>query len=156
MIVLIIVGIVYLLCDKDTFFTDYEYLYDKAIDYLAANDNGKDKNKEDYQVFYSYEGFGIDKDDKYQYAYLWVLEEAYFVQEKEIKKSSSSSIPYKFTFKDNGVLKVEKPEDGNNYEDSVKKIFPFSIRYKILNFDSEKLVEENTKKVKNYYKYLKN
>ena len=43
-------------------------LYEEAIKYLEKKNDSKNKNKKDWKVFMSYKGFGIDKEEEYQYA----------------------------------------------------------------------------------------
>lgn len=164
-IFLVIVGVIALLVvncfiynlfsDKTNFITDYDYLYDVAIDYLK-NNNEDDyyKNNEDYQLLISYDGFGISEDKDYKYAYMWILEESYYVKNGKLYSGSGSSMAYKFTFKDNKVLKYEIPEDGSYYSSSITKIFPKKVAKKILNYNYD-LKAEQTKKIKEHYSYLK-
>lgn len=144
-----------LFSNKTNYITDHEYLYDIAIDYLK-NNNEDDyyKNNEDYQLFTSYDEFGISEDKDYKYAYMWILEESYYVKNGKLYLGSGSSMAYKFTFKDNKVLKYEIPKDGSYYSSSISKIFPKEISKKILNYNYN-LKEEQTKKIQEHYSYLK-
>ena len=93
-IFLIIIGVVVLLLigyyifnlflDRTNFVTDYDYLYDVAVDYLKVN-NSDDyyKNNEDYQLLISYDKFGISQDENYKYAYMWILKESYYVKNEQ-------------------------------------------------------------------------
>ena len=127
-------------------------LYEEAIKYLQKKNDSKNKNKKDWKVFMSYKGFGIDKEEEYQYAYMWILEEAYYINEDgQLQLDTGSVMPYKFTFKDKKVIKYEKPETGENYKTSVGELFPKKISQKILDYKFEELSKKNIKKIKENY-----
>lgn len=165
-IILIISGIIVLLlssyfiyylfsCNKTNYITDYDYLYDVAIKYLKSESDDLYKDKEDPQQIISYKGFGISEDNNYKYAYMWILEESYYVQNEKLYSGSGSSIPYKFIFKDNKVVKYEIPKDGSYYQPSMKKIFPKDVYDKISKYNINILSDENKKKIDDHYSYLK-
>ena len=158
-LIIIVIGIIigtFILTKKENtiFITDYEFLYDKAIDYIVKQSKLKshDKDKEDYQVFTDYEGFGIEEKDNKKIAYMWILEESYYVENNELQISEGSSMAYKFIFENNEVVDYETPEDGSYYTSSIKKMFPDNIENKVMSFgmDDTKLKE----KVKEHYSYL--
>lgn len=136
-------------------------LYDRAIDYLREKEfkSNPDSSKDDFNVFYSYHSFGIEKRGNYKYMYMWIYSESDFLEEKDsLAISTSSSVPIKITIKDNKVVKAEYPEDGGKYTSSIYKLFPRTIAKQVLNFDNEKNInklynEMSTKKNK-YYNYL--
>ena len=136
-------------------------LYDIAIDYLREREfkSNPDSSKEDFNVFYSYHSFGIEKKGNYKYLYLWLYSESYYLEEDDaLVISTGSSLPVKITIKDNKVVNTEYPKDGNEYTKSIYKLFPRTIAKQILNFDNEKNInklynEMSTKKNK-YYNYL--
>lgn len=140
---------------KTYFITDHEYLYDTAIEFLKKNTNDSYQDKEGYQRIISYKGFGISEDDTYKYAYMWILDESYYVKNEKLYSGSGSSIAYKFTFKDNKVSKYEMPKDGSYYQSSMKKLFPKTVYYEISKFNSNLLSKENEQKIKKHYSYLK-
>ena len=78
-----------------------DYLYDAAINYLMEDElqyNVDSKNK-DFNVFYAYHGFGIEKSGNKKYVYMWVYSQSYYLEEDNaLAISSGSSIPYKFVF----------------------------------------------------------
>lgn len=138
-----------------------DYLYDEALNYIRNEEikNSKDKDKNDFNVFYSYYGFGIEKDGDYKYAYMWLCNNSYFIEKEDaLAISSSASIPCKVTFKNDKVVKVEYPKDGNLYKSSIKKLFPSVIASQVLNFDKEeninKMFNEITDRSRIYYDYL--
>lgn len=136
-------------------------LYDRAIDYLRNKEfkSNPDSSKNDFNVFYSYHSFGIEKKGNYKYMYMWIYSESDYLEEKDsLAISTGSSTPVKITFKNNKVVKAEYPKDGNEYASSIYKLFPRTIAKQVLNFDNEKNInklynEMSTKKNK-YYNYL--
>lgn len=162
LIVLVIIGVIcgivvgFSRKNRENWITDYEYLYSKAIQYIEEEQrqNGYDKDEQDYQVFIDYEGFGIEEKGNQKYAYMWILEESYYVKNEELIFSEGSSMAYKFTFENNEVVEYEIPKDGSYYIESIKDMFPDSIENKILNYnmDDSKLKAE----VEEHYSYLSN
>ncbi len=140
--------------------SDSDNLYDVAIDYLRNYEfqNNPDSKMKDFNVFYSYHGFGIEERDNYKYAYMWIYSQNYYLEEGSLAIAGGFSMPYKFTFKDSRVIKVETPKDGNKYISSIKKMFPGIIANQVLNFDKEeninKLFIEVSNKKNKYYDYL--
>lgn len=162
LILLIIISIIRInidLSNKSTekygnWITGDEFLYDKAIEYLKKEKlkTAKDINKEDYQIFYDYEGFGIKEKDNRKYAYMYILEESYYIKHNKIRSSEGSCIPYKFIFENNEVIDYKKPEDGSKYAKSIKEIFPDDIENKVIKYEFK---DANLKKsVEKYYSYL--
>lgn len=153
-IIVLIFGIFALKKDDTAWVTDNDFLYEKAIDYIVEQSKleGYDKDKEDYQVFTDYEGFGIKEKNNKKIAYMWILEESYYVENNELQTSEGCSMAYKFTFENNEVVDYETPQDGIYYTSSIKDMFPDSIENKVMLFDMDdsKLKEQ----VKNHYSYL--
>jgi len=143
---------------------DSDELYVIAIDYLRNEEfkNNKNSKEKDFNVFYSYHGFGIEKKDNYKYAYMWVFNQSYYIENEEyggsLAISSGLSIPCKITFKDKKVIKVEFPKEGSKYISSIKTMFPNIIATQVLNFDKEeninKLFNEVSERKNKYYNYL--
>ncbi len=135
--------------------TDNDELYDVAINYLQEEDIKQDipeKIYPGYHTFYSYDKFGITEDNEYIYAYMWVLSEDYYLKENEVTSGSASSLFYKFTFKDNKVVKYDIPQDGSNYKESIKKLcIIITIYNKVINYDSKL---SNEKQINDYYNLL--
>ena len=141
--------------NKENYITDYEHLYDIAIQYIIDNDTNPEKNNDRYKMFVDYNGFGITEDENYRYVYMWIAEESYYIADNKIISGSGSSMPYKFTFElnDNKVVKIETPKDGNEYTSSIKEMYPDDIENKAINFQwkDDTLIKE----VRNYYSDLK-
>ena len=141
--------------DKVIFIKDHDYLYEKAIDSLLKNDNNIDKNKEHYKKFIAYKKFGIAEDKKNIYAYMWIVSEAYYVEDNDLKKSISDSMPYKFIFDraSEKLINYEIPEDGNQNKIKKKNMFPKIVQDEIINYDDDSNLQEE---VDAYYKDILN
>ena len=140
---------------------DSDYLYYVALDFLKEEDlkTNPDASNNDFNVFYSYHGFGIEQKNNYKYAYMWIYSQSYYIDENNsLVVSSSSSMPCKVTFKNNNVIDIDYPKDGIYYKKSIKEIFPDIIANQVLNFDKnkniDKLFNDINNKVKTYYDYL--
>lgn len=150
----IVVSVCFLTKQKD----EEKYLYDIAIDFLkekyTKEDSERYSDKDDYQIFFDYEGFGTSKKDNNKFAYMWVLEESYYAENGEVKIGSGSSMAYKITFSEDKVINIETPKDGTYYVSSINELFPKNIANKILNynFNNAKLKNE----VNEHYSYLNN
>lgn len=149
-----LIGIIVLLNqNEENWITDSNELYEKAVKYIEEEQKKAYGSKEqDYQIFTDYEGFGIEQKDNKKYAYMWILEEAYYTKNNKLMSDHGGSVAYKFTFENDEVIKYEVPLDGSYYTSSIKEMFPESIQDKILNYqmDSSKLREC----VKEHYSYL--
>ncbi|MBR5662143.1 MAG: helix-turn-helix domain-containing protein [Bacilli bacterium] len=163
--VIIICGLIYYNKNlKVNLVNDSDYLYDEVIDFIKERQfkENPDSSYKDFNIFYSYHGFGIEKKNNYKYAYMWIYEQSYYIEPEEyggaLAISSSSSIPVKAIFKDNKLQDVIYPKDGNQYTSSIKEMFPGIIAYQVLNFDKEKNINKlfnDVEQKKNiYYDYL--
>ena len=150
--IIIIVGSIILINNKEHYITDNEYLYDIALNYLINKDDeesNSDHDRENYHFFATYDGLGITEKNNIQYIYMWVLGESYYLDKGEIKGLSGYSMFYKFTFENNKIINVEIPEDGSNYKKSIKKMCPDSkMINKVLNYNSKLSL---TEQVNQYY-----
>lgn len=138
--------------------TNNIHFYEKAVNYIRENnDDYHYQNEEDYCLFTSYHGFGSYSDVNYTYVFLWITEECYYTKNGELYSGSGSNMPYKFTFKNNEVVRCEIPKDGDEYAFSIKKWFPKYMRHLypvFLNYDNQ-LSEDIEKQVNEHYSYLK-
>ena len=79
-----------------------------------------------------------EKKDTYV-AYAWILMHTYRAEDGEIVLDRAYSIPHRFTLSaaENGyqVIGCEIPEDGDHYAPSLRKLFPFPVRQRVLAFD---------------------
>lgn len=140
---------------------DSDDLYEKAINYLRNEEfkNNPDSKLKDFNTFYSYYGFGIEKKKDYKYVYMWVYNQSFFLEEGDaLAMAGGKSIPLKFIFKDDEIISYEAPKSGGLYTSSIKEIFPGIIATQVLNFDQEKninkLFNEVLDKKNKYYNYL--
>ncbi len=133
---------------------DSDYLYDIAMNYLKneKHKSSYDKDKEDFQVFFDYEGFGIKEKDNKKYAYMYISEESYYVKHGKLRSGEKSYKPYKFVFENNEVIDYEIPKLGSDFAPSVKEMFPNDIENKVFNFNYNGT--KISKDVDNHYSYL--
>lgn len=144
--------------------SDSDFLYDEVINFIKEKefDENPDSNYNDFNVFYSYHGFGIEKKHSYKYVYMWLYQQSYYIESEEygsgLAISSGSSMPIKAIFKNNKLQDIIYPKDGNEYVSSIKEMFPGIIGYQVLNYDKEKninkLFNEVEQKKNIYYDYL--
>ena len=163
--VIIVFGLIYYNINlKVNLVNDSDYLYDEVINFIREKEfeENPDSKEKDFNVFYSYHPFGIEKNNNYKYVYMWIYNQSYYIEKEEygsgLASSSSSSIPIKAIFKDNKLQDIIYPRDGNNYVPSIKEMFPGIIEYQVLNFDNEKNINKlfnDVEQKKNiYYDYL--
>lgn len=149
---------------KVSLVNDSDYLYDEVINFLKVKefDENKDANEKDFNVFYSYHGFGIEKNKNYKYVYMWIYNQSYYIEKEEygsgLAISSGASLPIKAIYKDNKLQDIIYPKDGKYYTKSIKEMFPGIIAYQVLDFDKEKNINKLFNEVENkkniYYDYL--
>ena len=140
--------------DKVVFIKDCDYLYDEAIKYIINNEDKSYENKEKYKLFVDYEKYGISKDSKYRYVYMWVYVESHYIENDKVVDGGGHSVPYKFVFSKNSkkVIDVIMPMDGREYGISIRKMFPKSVYKKILKHqDSNDKIENE---VREYYEEI--
>ncbi len=144
---------------KNTYITENDFLYDIAKDYLInqEKETSHDKDMPNFNSFIAYKGFGIQEssDKTEKYAYMWILQENYYVLNNQLCLGTGSSVAYKFTFKDNKIVKYDIPEMGSQYTPSMKKIFPSDIYNKIISYDSSssgELGKSIKEQLREYYK----
>jgi len=143
---------------EGTYISDSDYLYDVAKEYLInqEKENSHDKDMPNFNSFIAYKGFGIQEnlDKTEKYAYMWILQENYYVLNDQLCSSTGSSMAYKFTFKDGKVVKYNIPEDGSRYTSSMKNIFPSDIYNKISQYGNnvDDLTKSIQEQLKEYYK----
>ena len=163
--VIIILGTVYYNKNlKVNLVNDSDYLYEEVINFIREKEfkGNPDSKEKDFNVFYSYHGFGIEEKNNYKYVYLWIFNQSYYIEKEEyggsLAISSGASIPIKAIFKDNKLQDIQYPKDGNRYISSIKEMFPGIIEYQVLNFNNDKninkLYNEVEEKKNIYYDYL--
>lgn len=143
---------------------DSDYLYDEVIDFIKEQEFKKnpDSKEQDFNVFYSYHGFGIEEKNNYKYVYMWIYEQSYYIECEEYDSglaiSSGGSMAAKAIFKDNKLQDIIYPKDGSYYVSSIKEMFPGIIEYQVLNFNNEKNINKLFNEVEQrkniYYDYL--
>ena len=152
----LLIFIIVILSKKPTtvWITDNDYLYNKAISYIIneKTNESPDKDKEDFQIFTDFQGFGVEEKKKSKFAYIWILDQSYYVSDNKLVSSSGSSMIYRFEFVNDEVAHYEVPEDGKKYTSSLRKLLPNSIEDLVLNYNiSDKRLKI---KVGEHYSYL--
>lgn len=158
-----------------------DYLYEKGVEYikLKYHDLATRKESSDYQVIVSYKPFGITNDGTYDYAYMWVLSESYFVKKDSLYNGRSNSSLYKIYFKNDKIIKYYMPLDGKEDEsaenyvmdkdgiqfkssDNQESDFNIELKSNCLNkmvyneIKNYKIDLSNENLVKEHYSYLNN
>ena len=111
-----------------------EKITNSIINYIVANGDNESKRYENEKTFASMKVYLIEekKAKTKFYVYSWVLEERHYLENNEIKESSGSSIPHKFTVEkinDKYVVTDSKtPRDGSYYVKDMKNLFPKDVR----------------------------
>lgn len=153
--------IIYHMNNRINFVNDSDELYDMVIEYLVDEEfkNNEDSNKNDFNVFYSYYSFGVEKKGDYKYVYMWIYKQSYYIEdENALAISSGFSAPCKIGIKNNKIIKIDYPQEDNNYNLSINKIFPKIIASKILTFTKNeninKLYIDVINRKDKYYNYL--
>ena len=142
--------------NKPVLFSTWGYSYAPPIDikekeielaitnYLIEQGDNEPKHNDNEKAFVSMIIYLIEENDKTYNIYAWVLEEKYYLENNEIKKSSSSSIPYKFVVKnidDKFIIADSRiPRDGS-YSIDMKNIFPNSVREDMNNVHTDGTIE---------------
>lgn len=142
--------------NKPVLFSTWGYSYAPPIDikekeielaitnYLIEQGDNEPKHNDNEKAFVSMRMYLIEEKDKIYNIYAWVLEEKYYLENNEIKQSSSSSIPYKFVVKnidDKFIIADSRiPRDGS-YSIDMKNIFPNSVREDMNNVHTDGTIE---------------
>ncbi len=117
-----------------------DYLYEVAAKYIKndISSNNIDNKKPEFKTYISYDKFGITRKGKYNFAYMWILNDSYYKENGELKYAGGSSIFYKVKIKDDKVIDYEIPMDGSNYDKSLKKMCKDLNMYnKVINYNSK-------------------
>ena len=159
LIIILLLGIkIYFINKSNEIYGDWiddsDFLYDKAIDYLKkeSNEDIQAQEKDDYQIFYNYHGFGIKEKNNKKYVYMFILKESLYEKHDKLRSDGRSSMLYKFTFENNEVVSYEVPKDGQDYTYSVKEMFPDDIEDEALKFGEGKL--KYNQEIDEHYSYL--
>ena len=123
--------------------SDEEY-YEKAAEFVKQErlkDEDDVSDKQDYQKFVEYDGFGVGEENGVTYAYMWIGDSSYYIENGELQTGPGASMAYKVKFKDGEAVSYENPTDGAGQEADIKKMFPKDVASKILtyNFDFTRL-----------------
>lgn len=127
-----------------------KYISDESNSYL-----------EDGMTFMSTHYFGNRYNDEVLEVYLWVRFSEYDTSGGKFEEHSAYSIPHvvKINTKDGDfeIIDCQIPKDSNEYVKSIKKMYPLTIRGKVLNFEKtkewEKLLKEHEELIQVYKDY---
>ena len=151
--------------NEPVFFSTWGFKYAPPVNIDDVNIEKVIKDyliKEDEQVNY-YEGeksfasmhiYLINKDigNKY-YVYAWVLQEKYYLEDNNVVRDTSTSIPYKFTLIKNNnefiVSAYDIPRDGSYYVKDMKQIFPNSVLRDMDSIHTDGTIEKLSLEIQN-------
>lgn len=140
--------------EKELYKTVKQYLIKQEQQNYEKKRENEKINDDDFQTFIDMKELGITKENDETYVYVWATIQSYYIEEK--LTSTGSSIPYKFTLKNNEIIGYEIPKDGDQYEKTLETIFPEDIREKMqkiqTSYDSQMLEQQAQK----HYQYLNN
>lgn len=103
------------------------------VDYLMAKGDRQYKHHESEKTFASIRIYLLEeKNENVFYVYAWALVEKHYLENNEIIKENSSSLPYRFIVeKVNDTFIVKEaavPGDGPDYDSDMKNLFPRTVR----------------------------
>lgn len=129
-------------------------LYSKIEETIATNTFNIDKKvQNDFNTFFSIKRLGYKVEGNNTYIYCWIQIESFYINnDGKVALYQGSSMPYKFSFKDGELVKFQFPKDGENYNDSIKGLFPFWVRIKFNTiYNDNELKNDILEQVENYY-----
>ncbi len=96
-----------------------------------------------------------DLNNRY-YVYAWVLQEKYYLENEEVVRDTSTSIPYKFALvkeDDKFIVKdYDIPRDGSYYVKDMKHIFPNSVLKDMDSIHTDGTIERLSLEIQNAVK----
>ncbi len=151
--VILIIAVAVFLTSHDILSSEKEELYYTKIYDYVANMESNNKNLNNYKTFISCKKYGSKIKDDITYVYCWIQVENFFVNDSGlVETDSGSSIPYRFTFKNDEIVKYEIPGDGSEYSKSIRELFPLLVRSRFSKvYDDGKLKEDILTQVEEYY-----
>ena len=124
---------------------DEENIEKTIKDYLISLEE-QNKHYDNGKTFISMNIYLISEKSNKTLVYAWIMEEAYYKENNEIKQDSGSSIPYKIELsKENGkyiVTNYEIPRDGSYYARDMKYLFPNSVLKEMNNVYKDGTIEK--------------
>ncbi len=121
--------------------------------YLIEKDE-ENKHYENEKSFAAMKIYLINEDlNNHYYVYAWVLQEQYYLEDGELIRNASSSIPHKFELvKENDEFIVKDytiPRDGSYYVKDMKRIFPNSVLRDMDNIHTDGTIERLSLEIEN-------
>lgn len=155
-IIVIVVGaIIFCVATHNKLPSEKEELYYSKIEekFIDEEKPYTDEENNNFKTFLSIKRFGYKIDENKTYIYCWIQSESFFVnKEDKVELSRGSSIPYKFTFENDELVKYEIPRDGSYYSESIREIFPINVWVKFDNiYEDDSLKNDIYTQVEEYY-----
>mgnify|MGYP005784502313 FL=1 len=107
-----------------------------------------------FNTFFSIKRLGSKTEGDITYIYCWIQTESFYInQDGRVELYQGDSMPYRFTFEGDELLKYEFPRSGEmEYADSIKELFPFWVRVKFNTiYNDNELKNDILEQVENYY-----
>ena len=132
-----------------------EKLYGKIEQAITSRAYNIDKTvQNNFNTFFSIKRLGskIDGDNTFIYCSIQI-ESFYINKDGNVELYQGSSMPYRFTFEKDELIKYEFPKDGQEeYSTSLKELFPFLVRLKFNSiYNDNKLKNDILQQVEDYY-----
>ena len=79
----LILTVFYNLKLKINLVNDSDYLYEETLNFIKEKEfaENPDSKYKDFNVFYSYHGFGIEKNNNYKYVYMWLFDKSFYIED---------------------------------------------------------------------------
>lgn len=132
-----------------------EELYAKIEQAITSRAYNIDKTvQNNFNTFFSIKRLGSKVEGSNTFIYCWIQIESFYINlDGNVELYEGSSMPYRFTFKDDELIKYEFPKDGQEeYSDYLKELFPFLVRLKFSGiYNDNKLKNDILQQVEDYY-----
>ena len=132
-----------------------EELYAKIEQAITSRAYNIDKTvQNNFNTFFSIKRLGSKIDGDNTFIYCWIQIESFYInKDGNVELYQGSSMPYRFTFEKDELIKYEFPKDGQEeYSTSLKELFPFLVRLKFNSiYNDNKLKNDILQQVEDYY-----
>ena len=132
-----------------------EELYAKIEQAITSRAYNIDKTvQNNFNTFFSIKRLGSKIDGNNTFIYCWIQIESFYInKDGNVELYQGSSMPYRFTFEKDELIKYEFPKDGQEeYSTSLKELFPFLVRLKFNSiYNDNKLKNDILQQVEDYY-----
>ena len=132
-----------------------EELYAKIEQAITSRAYNIDKTvQNNFNTFFSIKRLGSKVEGSNTFIYCWIQIESFYInKDGNVELYQGSSMPYRFTFEKDELIKYEFPKDGQEeYSTSLKELFPFLVRLKFNSiYNDNKLKNDILQQVEDYY-----